>query len=87
MAFFRDAHDLLDLRFGLQHEIFRRPSAQNENRGFPPARFRLIDNGRRLIDIAMTSSINLESRMAMAATFIPMELSPGLLVNTGMPHS
>ena len=34
-----------------------------------------------------TSNISFESRKAIAATFMPMELSPGLLVKMGMPHS
>ena len=88
MALFLDAHHFLNLRLGLQHEVFRRTAAQNEHAGFVAAGFRFV-NDRRPSGSRRGSrpSISFESRMAIAATFMPIELSPGLLVKMGMPHS
>ena len=48
-----DAHDLLDLRLGLQHEILRTAAAQNEHAARVARALRVIHDARRLVHVAV----------------------------------
>ena len=51
MPLFVDPENLLDLRLGLEHEVLRRPAAEDPDRAFPPAAFRVVDDRRRLVHV------------------------------------
>src|SRR6185503_20502040 len=53
VALFGDAHDLLDLRLGLEHEVLRAAAAEDEHAARVPGRLGFVDNGRGLVHIVV----------------------------------
>ena len=76
------AHDLLNLWLCRKHEILRRSASKDEHARGAARFFGIIDDRGALVDVAIDVQ-ELWSRSDIAATFIPIELSPGELVNMG----
>jgi hypothetical protein len=72
-----DAEHFLDLRLGLQREVLRAAAAQMKHAALAAAALGGEHDRAGLVDVALTSNASLLPSSACAATFIPIELSPG----------
>ena len=84
-----DAHHFLDLRFGLQHEVFRRASAKDEDARGEAAGFRVMGTIAAVwFTSRLTSNCSFESRSAIAGrrSCRMDESCPANCVKIGTPY-
>jgi hypothetical protein len=77
VALLLDAHHLLDLRLRLQHEVLGAPPPKMTTRRLAAAALAIQHDGRRLVHVGIDVELQLQPLERPAATFMPMDESPG----------